>query len=405
MTGTIIITFCALLLLAYFFDITSSKTRIPSVILLLALGWGVKQLVNYLEIPVADFSSVLPVLGTVGLLLIVLEGSLELELNKSKFKLVGKSFIGALLPIIALSFILAFLFKYWGNHSLKDGFINAIPFCVISSAIAIPSVRNLSKPHKEFIIYESSLSDIIGVLLFNFITVNETITMFAFANFGLQMIIILLVSVLATIALSYLLNKIQHHIKFIPIILLIILIYEGLKMYNLPSLLFILIFGLFIGNLNTLKQYKWLQRFKPDQLQAEVKKFKKLAIEGTFMVRALFFLLFGFLIKTAEIINVETLPMAFIIVALIIIFRIIQLKLIRMPLNPLLFIAPRGLITILLFLSISVTHKLSYINKSLLIQVIILTALFMMFGLMFGKKHKEEEQLSLQKETESDEED
>ena len=86
MTATIIITFCILLLLAYLFDISSSKTKIPSIILLLLLGWGVKQITLFLDIHLPTFDYALPVLGTLGLILIVLEGTLELELNKSKKK-------------------------------------------------------------------------------------------------------------------------------------------------------------------------------------------------------------------------------------------------------------------------------------------------------------------------------
>src|SRR6478735_1794214 len=180
MTVTIIITFCVLLLIAYVFDLSASKTKIPSVILLLILGWSVRQLTSYLDFKLPDLSSVLPVLGTVGLILIVLEGSLELELNASKFKLIRKSFIGSLLSLLALAFILAFLFRHFGGYNLKDSLVNAIPFCVISSAIAIPSVRNIDAGQKEFVIYESSLSDILGVLIFNFLALNETITAHSF---------------------------------------------------------------------------------------------------------------------------------------------------------------------------------------------------------------------------------
>jgi len=111
MTTTIIITFCVLLLIAYVFDLTSPKTKIPSVILLLVLGWSVRQIILLLDIHLPDFSPILPVLGTVGLILIVLEGSLELELNKSKFGLIRKSFFGALVSMIALAFLLAFAFR------------------------------------------------------------------------------------------------------------------------------------------------------------------------------------------------------------------------------------------------------------------------------------------------------
>jgi Kef-type K+ transport system membrane component KefB len=386
MTITIIITFCVLLLIAYVFDLTSSKTKVPSVILLLLLGWLVRQLTVQFDIQLPDFYQVLPVLGTIGLILIVLEGSLELELNKSKFELVRKSFFGALIPMIALAFLLAFAFRYFGHFGLKDSLINAIPFCVISSAIAIPSIRNLSSKNKEFVIYESSLSDILGVLIFNFLSLNETIDTNSFGYFGLQLLIIIIVSFIATIGLSFLLSKIEHHIKFVPIILLVVLIYAVSKIYHLPGLIFILLFGLSIGNLDELKNFKWIEKFKPDELNKEVNKFRDLIIEGAFLVRALFFLLFGYLIETSEVLNTDTFLWALAIVFFIFAFRSIQLKISKLPFQPLLFVAPRGLITILLFLSIEPTHTISLVNKSLIIQVIILTALLMMVGLMANKK-------------------
>lgn len=79
MNASILITICALLLLAYIFDITSSKTKIPSVILLLLLGWTVNKITQVFNINVPNLESVLPIIGTIGLILIVLEGSLELE--------------------------------------------------------------------------------------------------------------------------------------------------------------------------------------------------------------------------------------------------------------------------------------------------------------------------------------
>lgn len=391
MTIAITITFCILLLIAYIFDLTSSKTKVPSVILLLLLGWAVKQLTVFLHIKLPNFSAVLPVLGTIGLILIVLEGSLELEFNKSKLGLIKKSFLGALLSMLALAFILAFAFRYFGNFGLKDSLTNAIPFCVISSAIAIPSVRNLSKKYKEFVIYESSLSDILGVLIFNFLTLNEIINAHSFWIFSLQLLIITIVSFIATIGLSFLLNKIEHHIKFVPIILLVVLIYEVSKIYHLPGLIFILLFGLSIGNINELKQFKWIKKLKPEELNKEVNKFKELTIEGAFLVRALFFLLFGYLIETIEVLNTDTLLWALLIVVLIFIFRAIQLKLSKLPLNPLLFVAPRGLITILLFISIVPAQTISLVNRPLIIQVIILTALIMMIGLMTNKVKTEQE--------------
>lgn len=390
MTTAVIITLCTLLLIAYIFDLTASKTRIPSVILLLALGLVVRQITNVADIHLPNFNAVLPILGTVGLILIVLEGSLELEINKSKTRLIGKSFVGALLSMLASAFLLAWLFRYFGGFGFKDSLANAIPFCVISSAIAIPSVRALAKHTREFVIYESSLSDILGVLFFNFITMNSVFDMSCVVDFGLELVIISIVSFVASIGLSFLLSRIEHHIKFGPIILLIILIYSVSKIYHLPALVFILFFGLFIGNLDELKHWKWIAIFKPEELNKEVMKFRELTIEAAFVIRALFFLLFGYLLDVAEIINTATAGWAVAIVAIIFAARILQLLASRLPLMPLLFVAPRGLITVLLFLSIDPTQQIGLVNKSLVIQVVLLTAVVMMVGMMVNKRPVQE---------------
>lgn len=391
MNFAIIITICVLLLLAYAFTITSSKTKIPSVILLLLLGWVVRQATDVLHIVVPDLNPLLPFFGTVGLVLIVLEGSLELELNKKKLPFVAKTLVTAIVPLIITAFVIGHFFYYFLDASYKDGLVNAIPLCIISSAIAISSVGNLSVFNKEFAIYESSLSDIIGVLLFNFVALNSVINMETVGHFGLQILIMLVISFIATAFLAFLLSRIDHHVKFAPIVLLIILIFAISEIYHLPALIFIMLFGLFMGNFDELERFKIIQKLKPRALDKEVHKFKELIVEAAFLVRSLFFLLFGFLMKTEDILNPHTFELAVGIILLIYIVRAIQLKIFKVKLMPLLYIAPRGLITILLFLSIPVESKIPLVNKALIIQVIVLSALIMMFGLIFNKKEPNEE--------------
>jgi hypothetical protein len=59
------------------------------------------------------------------------------------------------------------------------------------------------------------------------------------------------------------------------------------------------------------------------------------------------------------------------------------------PLVPLVFLAPRGLITILLFLTIPAASKIPIINNALVTQVIILTALVMTVGTIAASKTRE----------------
>ncbi|OIQ18696.1 MAG: sodium:proton antiporter [Flavobacterium sp. MedPE-SWcel] len=388
MTAGIILALCLLVLLSYVFDLTSSKTKIPSVLLLLLLGFLVRQLCNIFGINVIDLQDVLPILGSIGLILIVLEGSLELELRKSKVPIIKKSVILGIVPLIVLSVGLAFVFHYISGVDFKTCLANAIPLSIISSSVAIPSVRGFTRSNRAFVIYESSISDIIGVILFNFVTMHDTIGFAAFGSFLVQLVIIVIISFIATGALSFMLSRLEHHIKFVPIIFLVILIYELSKIFHLPSLVFILVFGLFLNNLNEIRHVKWIEYLKPTLLRKEVDKFREITIESTFLVRALFFLLFGYLIEAREVLNTDVILYSLGITAGIYGLRIIALKIAKTDLVPLMFIAPRGLITILLFLSIS--DKLPFINRSLIIQVIILTSLIMMMGTISSKKESKE---------------
>ncbi len=389
-SGIVILLLCGILLLSYFFDFTSKFTRIPSVILLMSLGFGISFISKTLELPTIDLSGILPILGTFGLILIVLDESFELQLSKDRFPIIKKSLIVAVIPMLILCTILSIAFYYFRGVAWQNAVVNAIPLAIISSAIAIPSVYHLSKNLKEFVVYESSLSDIFGVVLFNFFALNTMFSFGTFIGFLGQIILMLIISLIASALLSVLLSKIDHHIKFVPIIVLVILIYQLSKIIHLPALIFILILGILIGNLDLIKNKKINDILQPKIMDEEVLNLRKIVKEATFLMRTLFFVVFGYLINLSELINPETWGWSLFIVSTILIVRAIQLKAIGLTIFPLIFVAPRGLITILLFLSIPVTLQMPLVNKSLIIQVIILTVLVMMVGMLFHNDKKED---------------
>ena len=386
MTTSIILSLSVLLLAAYLFDITTSKTKVPSVILLLILGFFSRIILEELHIVMPDLNPILPVLGTIGLILIVLEGSLELEINKNKLPVIFKSSFVAFIPLLLISFGVAYYLNAVENLPLKISLANAIPLGIISSAIAIPSAKNLLRHEKDFITYESSLSDIFGVIFFNFITLNDNIGTQTFGAFVIDLAAMLLISFFATLLLAQFLSKIKHHVKFIPMIIFVILIYNIAKTFHLPALIFILLFGLFLGNIDELGKFKFVQKFHNVHFNNDVGRFREITGELAFLIRALFFILFGFLINREDVINTDTLLFALCITSVIFMTRFLILKLFQLSTNPLVFIAPRGLITILLFLSIPVSMQIVQINKSLVTQVILLSALTMMLGLMKYKR-------------------
>jgi len=175
MENAILITVSSLLLISYVSDIASSRTKIPSVIILLLLGWIVRQISLLLNLKIPNLEPILPALGTVGLILIVLEGALEIELEESKLKLILKSILSAFLLSALLLLILTLFFSLVYKVEFSKAFINSVPFAIISSSIAIPSASNFPAILREFVVYETSTSDILGIIYFNFaqsITVN-----------------------------------------------------------------------------------------------------------------------------------------------------------------------------------------------------------------------------------------
>ncbi len=97
-------------------------------------------------------------------------------------------------------------------------------------------------------------------------------------------------------------------------------------------------------------------------------------------------MIFGFLIEIADVLNNETILFALYITLGIFLVRFLILKIFKLQTNPLLFIAPRGLITILIFLSFPISQQIEQIDKSLITQVIIISTLIMMLCLLGCKK-------------------
>ena len=77
MTNAIILIIAATLIWAYVVDVLAKKWQIPAVIPLIASGLGLNVLMHQLGYSLDWLNAALPVLGTIGLILIVLEGALE----------------------------------------------------------------------------------------------------------------------------------------------------------------------------------------------------------------------------------------------------------------------------------------------------------------------------------------
>lgn len=372
-----------LLLLSYFFELTSQKTKIPTVLLLIILGWALKQLVFFLNINIPSVDYLVEGVGTIGLIFIVFEATIDLKFTQEKLPIFIKSILFSFLSILIFSILFAVLLKNFYHISFYKAFINAIPFSVISSAIAIPSVSNYPKI-KEFVIYDSTFSDIFGILIFNLVLKLENGDVVRNVSYYfLELLLLLVFSIAAILILAIFVKKIKHHVKFIPILIFMVFLYQLMKLYHLPGLVFVLIFGLSIANFDYIIQ--WNKKFYSNFhiVLEEIPMFKSIVNESTFLVRSVFFLLLGFSITINQDNILTLLFLIGIIIGLIYVIRLILLIVFRFSTRQYLFLAPRGLITIVLFLAIPDTQKIDVINNSFAIYVILASTILMSISLYF----------------------
>jgi len=384
----LIILVSVLVILSYAYSALAVKTKIPSVLLLLITGIVARFAFNNIGYELPPLKNVVQFFGIIGVILIVLEGALELKLRRDKLWLIVRSFFSALVILAVSTLSIAYGIKLmYGEFTYYLCIVNALPFAVISSAIAIPSVRGISEDKKEFIVYESIFSDILGILIFNFVIANPTIEASDFSWLAIDFFGVMIVSLVVSAIILLFIDKTTMHIKFFLLIAIMMLLYAIGKMIHVSSLLMILFFGLILNNLDLWAPKKLGRKLNVKKLQEGIEGFKMITNESAFLIRTLFFFIFGCTLQLSLMSDFRIIFTGLVIVAMLFGIRFLYLKFMaRRNLYPELFIAPRGLITILLYYAIPKEYSIGFISEGVLFFVILVTSLIMMFGLMRSKE-------------------
>ena len=395
---TFIIAGSIILLLSFIFGAVSKKTSVPAVLMLIGLGVGIQFLLESFGIKNINFFPILELLGIVGLIMIVLEAALELELKKEKIGLIIKSLVVAIIGLVASTAAAgAIIFYMVPEMTWLQALLYATPLSILSSAIIIPSVGNLALDKKEFHIYESTFSDIIGIMLFYFLIGliehhspiegaghgggNPVVDFFV--SFGLTIVIAL--------AASYILVIIFQHIKggaklFLLIAILLLLYSLGKKMHLSP-LIIILIFGLFMSNSKLFFRGKLKKLIHHEKFHDMEKGLHIITLETAFVVRTFFFVIFGVSIVLASLFSLNVLYISLALLGSIYIIRWVFLRVfVGKDLTPQLWIAPRGLITVLLFYAIPTAEQNPNFDAGILLFIIIATGIVMTIGMIINSR-------------------
>lgn len=385
----LIIEVSLIIIISFIFNGISKKTNVPSVLMLIILGVGLQYALNYFSTDKLNFLPILEILGIVGLIMIVLEAALELELKREKLMPILKSMAIALIGLIASAWIAALiLYNFIPEMSMQSAWLYATPLSILSSAIIIPSVAFLKEDKKEFHIYESTFSDIMGIMMFYFLIGKlnpaEDSGVIGFTG---NILLTIVISLIASYGIIMIFQKIKSQAKLFLLIAVLLLLYALGKKMHLSSLIIILIFGLVIANMKLFfagKLRKFLDFKKAHQIYHEL---HIITLETAFVVRTFFFVIFGLTIAITSLFNLNVALISLLIIATIYIIRFILLRIfVGADILPQLFVAPRGLITVLLFYAIPEEAQVATFEPGILLFVIIGTSLIMTAAMIYDKK-------------------
>jgi hypothetical protein len=205
-------------------------------------------------------------------------------------------------------------------------------------------------------------------------------------SLGLQILGVIVISLAITYVLFRLLQQIHHHVKFFLILALLILVYAFGKLFHLPALVTIFIFGIFLSNVKSLLPQFLLKYLDIEQTEKGFHEFHILTAESTFIVRTFFFLFFGFSIQILDFDSFSPVIYGLIIFLVMLILRYVYLSVTSFKLKPssLVYMSPRGLISILLFIQLKdvsfINTETSPIDERVLLIVILSSMFIMLLG-------------------------
>jgi len=384
----VIIGVSVVIILSSVFNYLSKKTNVPSVLMLMILGVILQFIAPQLK-GNPMISKALIIVGKVGLILIVLEAALDLKLQKDKIKLITTSFFMSLLGLLGSSFLIAFIIQYFLGSNFFSSFVYAVPLSIMSSAIIIPSVTTLKESKREFMIYESTFSDILGIILFQFLVSSE--------NFYTTKDIVLSVSgnivltIFVAVVFSYItvwgMQKLTSHVKLFLIIAILMLVYALSSVFHLSALIIVLFFGLILNNTDVFFRGFLKETINPNKIDDIFKEFYIITLESAFVLRTFFFVMFGLTISLISLVNFSVALQSLAILIALYAVRFVFLKVLlwNKTIMPELFIAPRGLITVLLFYTIPGQYSIGNFDSGVLLYTILFSSLIMMVVLVVGK--------------------
>lgn len=389
-SSLLIILFSSTIIVSYFFNIVAKRSGIPSVLLLILLGVIINLCLTVLGVAKPNLMPILEVLGSVGLVLILLEAALDLKIVKDRVAIIFKSLLVSAISLATTSYLGAVVLAYLIDSPLLNCLLYTIPMSILSSAIILPSIGDLEKEKKEFMVYESTFSDIWGIIGFYGVlqllgsnASNESVQNDIFNNLALSLVFSLVLSYL----LIFIFQKITSSVKLFLLIAVLLLLYSLGALFNLSSLLIILMFGLILNNYSLFFVGHLKSLIKNERVEKVLDDVRLISAESAFVMRTFFFIIFGWSASLISLFSVKVIFIGLVFLSVVYFVRLVTLFVFTgKNIFPQAFLAPRGLITILLFFAIPDKLSVGEDFQGVLLFVILSSCLIMSWSLISHKK-------------------
>ncbi len=387
----LIMSISGIVILSFFFNILAKKTNVPAVLMLIVLGMGMKVVLDSYGLS-KDLSldTLIEVLCNVGLVMIILESSLVVKREKQNAQLMLKALliasVGMGVSLIGLTLFFLYIFP---SANVYSAVCYAIPLSIMGSAIILPSIGQLQGKKREFMKYESTFSNIIGIVLFSFMAgANGRSEASVVWDLLMTIVVTVLLSIAVAFCLVYLFQRLQSRLNLFLLIGVLALLFAVGNYFHVSSLLLILAFGVLLNNTDLFFRRRLTKLFDKEKVKPILRDFKNLTLESAFFIRTFFFVLLGFSITLSSLYDWRIVVNSMAIVGILYLVRFIALRIFaREHLLPELFIAPRGLVTLLLFFILAKNDAIDIpaFVPGLLLYPIIITSILMMISLILHR--------------------